>query len=359
MDTSEFVGDVREISVASIRPSSHNPRGEVQKDDSFERLVSSIDKVGLLVPIVVTKLRTPREGIKYELVDGERRYWAAKALGKSSVPAHVLHPNYSVRDLRRLMFHLHMTREQWKPLAQCRSLAEAYPQLDRGIRFREKQEWVKKLVRDTGMQPVTARDRVHVLAWPKALKEAIYEFDERQPKKDIYSYVLAIEASIVEPSLRAFPEYYNHDHAPETKARTVRGALLRKTTEGFVTGAVQSREQIREITPLFLPTLPLAQKRVAQSLFQDFIRKEEKQFDDLRSEIAVRLPEVVQEKAPPPGRLISSVEALTQTIDRYQLSHLESSVPREQTRSRVQRDLQNGLRRLALSAKRLCQRLDA
>ncbi|PYL75054.1 MAG: hypothetical protein DMF26_09110 [Verrucomicrobia bacterium] len=81
MDTSEFVGDVREISVASIRPSSHNPRGEVQKDDSFERLVSSIDKVGLLVPIVVTKLRTPREGIKYELVDGERRYWAAKALG--------------------------------------------------------------------------------------------------------------------------------------------------------------------------------------------------------------------------------------------------------------------------------------
>ncbi len=332
MDTSEFVGDVKEISVASIRPSTHNPRGEVEKDDSFERLVSSIDKVGLLVPIVVTKLRSPRGAIKYELVDGERRYWAAKSLGKTSVPAHVLHPNYSVRDLRKLMFHLHMTREQWKPLAQCRSLAEAYPPLDRGIRFREKPEWVKRLIRETGMQPVTARDRVHVLAWPKPLKQKIYDFDDREPKKDIYSYVLAIEASIIEPSLRAFPEYYNHDHAPETKARVVRGALLRKTTDGFATGAVQSREQIREITPLFLPTLPPPQKRVAQSLFNDFVRTDEKQFDDLRSEIAVRLPEVVQEKAPPPKRLISSIKALTQTIERYQLSNLESSVPREQRR---------------------------
>jgi hypothetical protein len=358
MDTSDFVGDVKEISVASIRPSTHNPRGEVEKDDSFERLVSSIDKVGLLVPIVVTKLRSRRGAVKYELVDGERRYWAAKSLGKSSVPAHVLHPNYSVRDLRRLMFHLHMTREQWKPLAQCRSLAEAYPPLDHGLKFREKPEWVKKLIRETGMQPNTARDRVHVLAWPKQLKQEIYDFDDRQPKKDIYSYVLAIEASIVEPSLRAFPDYYNHNHVPEAKARIVRGALLQKTTDGFVTGAMQSREQIREITPLFLPSLPSPQKRVAQSLFNDFVRTEEKQFDDLRSEIAVRLPEVVQEKAPPPRRLISSIEALTQTIERYELTHLENSVPKEQTRSRVRRDFQNALRQLAISAKRLDQRLD-
>jgi len=64
MDTSEFVGDVKEISVASIRPSTHNPRGEVEKDDSFERLVSSIDKVGLLVPLGVTKVRSPRGAIK-------------------------------------------------------------------------------------------------------------------------------------------------------------------------------------------------------------------------------------------------------------------------------------------------------
>jgi hypothetical protein len=190
------------------------------------------------------------------------------------------------------------------------------------------------------------------------LKQRIYEFDERQPKKDIYSYVLAIEASVVEPSLRAFPDYYNHSHAPESKARIVRGALLQKTTDGFITGAVQSREQIREITPLFLPSLPASQKRVAQSLFNDFVRTEGKQFDDLRSEIAVRLPEVVQEKSPPPRRLISSIEALIQTIDRYEFSHLESSVPKEQTRNRIRQDFQYALRQLGLSARRLYQRLD-
>jgi hypothetical protein len=330
----------------------------VQKDESFERLVSSIEKVGLLVPIVVTKLRRLQDGKKFELLDGERRYWAAKALGMDRVPAHVLGPNYSVRDLRRLMFHLHMTREQWKPLAQCRSLAEAYPQLARGLKFKEKDEWAKKLARETGMPPVTARDRIHVLAWPKSLKARIFKFDDRQPRKDIYSYVLAIEASIVEPSLRAFPQYYNHGRAPEARAARVRGSLLRKTTRGFETGAVQSREQIREITPLFLPSLPSAQKKTAQSLFTGFIKNDKLQFDDLRAEIAVRLPEVVQEKAPPPRRLISSIKALTQSLERYDLSVIESSIARENTRYRVRTELQDVLRSLAVAAERLRKRLN-
>src|SRR4051812_11193085 len=156
MQTPELIGRVRHIPLRAIAPSSDNPRGVVAKDESFERLVSSISSVGILVPLVVRSLNPPKNGCAFELVDGERRFRAAKALALSDVPVHVLEDHsFSVR---KLMFHLHMTREQWLPMAQCRSLVKAYRPLKLGLRFNEKPKWVAKLVDEIGMSPATARD---------------------------------------------------------------------------------------------------------------------------------------------------------------------------------------------------------
>ncbi len=69
-----------------IEANPENPRGAVEDDASFERLVSSIAEVGILVPIVVREMPSGR----YQLVDGERRFLAARKLRLSKVPAHVL-----------------------------------------------------------------------------------------------------------------------------------------------------------------------------------------------------------------------------------------------------------------------------
>src|SRR5437016_9444999 len=205
-----FVGDVEKISLTSIRPSPENPRGPVDKNENYYRLASSINDFGVLVPIVVRQLPHAKGDVKYELVDGERRFWAARECGKQTVPAHILSSSQDLGDLRKLMFHTHMTRENWTPLAQCRALSEVYPKLANGLRFSEKKEWVRKLSKETVMQTATAADRIHFLSWPKLLKERVYEFDPTDDK-DIYSYVLAIEVSVVEQSRRVFPEYYNHN----------------------------------------------------------------------------------------------------------------------------------------------------
>jgi ParB family transcriptional regulator, chromosome partitioning protein len=186
MDTQEFTSKVEPIALDAIQPSPDNPRGQVNIDASFERLVPSIDEVGILVPLVVRELSPG----KYQLVDGERRYLAAKQLRLPKVPAHVLSKVDASENLRKFMFHLHMTREQWGPLAQCKSLAEMYPELENGIKIEEKPEWAKRIARETWMNTGTARDRVHVLAWPKTLKKRIYAFDANEPDRDIYSYVL-------------------------------------------------------------------------------------------------------------------------------------------------------------------------
>lgn len=357
MKTSEFIGDVRIIPTEAIQPTPNNPRGTVAKDESFERLVSSIERVGILVPIVVATLPKPQGEIKYELVDGERRFRAAKELGKKTVPAHVLHGPALSRELRMLMFHLHMTREQWGAMAQCRSLVDAYPELREGLTFDQKPTWVRKLTDEAGMASVTARDRVHVLSWPEALKQRFFRFDEEQPKRNIYSYVLALEASIVEPSRLSFPEFYNGNRTVDVAANDVRDALLSKTIDGIETGALGSREQIRSVASLFSTKLLPKQKKIAVSVFRDFINRRDTQFEDVRAEITTRLPELLEEKPPKPQRVLAAVVALTRTLKGYETAFIDASTKAESTRRRLKSELAKALNELIKTAEDLKARL--
>ena len=91
MNIGQFTGRVRKILVSAIKVNPGNPRGkfDTAKDPSFERLASSVEKMGVLVPIVVRTLPVTDGGTEYQLVDGERRYWAAKSVGRTHVPAHI------------------------------------------------------------------------------------------------------------------------------------------------------------------------------------------------------------------------------------------------------------------------------
>jgi hypothetical protein len=357
MDTSEFVGHVKQIRLDSIEPSLHNPRGAIERDASFERLVASIDRVGILVPMVVRELSSPRGHIKYELVDGERRYLAAKELGRPEVPAHILREKTGTGDLRQVMFHLHMTREQWDPMAQCRSLVDSYPKLGAGLKFDEKPVWTKRLAEETGMPSVTARDRIHVLAWPKELKDNFFRFDEAHPSRDIYSYVLAIEASIVEKSRFAFPQFFNGGTPVEVTANEVRGSLLTKTLSGIETGAVTSREQIRDVEPLFSKTLDEPKKRIALALFRDLVKRKDFHFDDVKAEITTRLPELLEERPPKPRRVIAAISSLARTLKNYDPAYIESATVRVTARKKLKEEFRSALDELVEAAKNLRTKL--
>jgi ParB/Sulfiredoxin domain len=353
MRTKEFIQDVNQIPTSEIRPSAHNPRGEVEKDESFERLVSSIERVGILVPLVVSALPKSQGGIKYELVDGERRFRAAMELGRKTVPAHVLRGHAVPRDLRMLMFHLHMTREQWGPMAQCRSLVDAFPELRDGLTFEEKPAWVRKLSEDAGVPPVTARDRIHVLSWPRELKERFFQFDEEQPDRKIYTYVLALEASIIEPSRVSFPDFYNGKRTADEAANSVRDSLLTKTIEGIETGALGSREQIRSVSPLFSPRLRPDQKKTAIGLFRDFVNQRSAQFEDIRAAITTQLPELLEEKPAKPQRVIAAIAALTRTLTNYEVKFIDASTKTETKRRKLKKELADALDDLVETAENL------
>jgi ParB family chromosome partitioning protein len=71
-----------ELLIADITPNAKQPR-TVFDEDALAELVHSIKEIGLLQPIVVRR----REGGKFELVAGERRWRASQQAGLTRIPA--------------------------------------------------------------------------------------------------------------------------------------------------------------------------------------------------------------------------------------------------------------------------------
>ena len=116
-----------EIPLESIKPNPEQPRIHFNKEE-LEELASSIEKEGLLQPIVVRKVDD-----YYQIIAGERRWQACKSLGMTSVPVRIkevdenkalelalienvqrsdLNPIEEAYGYRRLMERQHMTQSE-------------------------------------------------------------------------------------------------------------------------------------------------------------------------------------------------------------------------------------------------------
>ncbi|MFC4066004.1 ParB/RepB/Spo0J family partition protein [Actinoplanes subglobosus] len=107
-----------ELPVSVIEPNAKQPR-HVFDEEALEELKTSIQEVGFLQPIVVRELGDGR----YELVMGERRWRAAQAVGKETIPAIVRDTPDDAMLRDALLENIH--RANLNPLEE----AAAYQQL--------------------------------------------------------------------------------------------------------------------------------------------------------------------------------------------------------------------------------------
>ncbi|WP_455358448.1 ParB/RepB/Spo0J family partition protein [Streptomyces sp. SYSU K21746] len=107
-----------ELSLDAITPNPRQPR-EVFDEDALAELVTSIQEVGLLQPVVVRQLGPDR----YELIMGERRWRACREAGLERIPAIIRATDDDKLLLDALLENLH--RAQLNPLEE----AAAYDQL--------------------------------------------------------------------------------------------------------------------------------------------------------------------------------------------------------------------------------------
>lgn len=105
--TKKSSDELKEIEIASIKPMQGQARQSFSQD-TIKELAESIDKNGLLQPIVVRK-----NGNKYEIIAGERRYRAFKMLKKDKIPAIVR--DYKDEEVDKLQLVENVQREDLNP----------------------------------------------------------------------------------------------------------------------------------------------------------------------------------------------------------------------------------------------------
>lgn len=79
----KFVGNIMEVSIDDIYPNSTQPRTYFD-EKALNELAQSITNLGIIQPITLRK-----EGEKFEIISGERRFRASKIAGLTSIPAYI------------------------------------------------------------------------------------------------------------------------------------------------------------------------------------------------------------------------------------------------------------------------------
>jgi len=108
----DIEGIIRKIALTDIQASSEQPRTSF--DESITALAESIKTEGLLQPIVVTK-----EGARYKIIAGERRFRAAKLAGFTSIECRILRKN--PKDTYRLAVIENLQRENLDAIDEARA----------------------------------------------------------------------------------------------------------------------------------------------------------------------------------------------------------------------------------------------
>ncbi|HUL49728.1 MAG TPA: ParB/RepB/Spo0J family partition protein [Gemmatimonadales bacterium] len=116
-EDAEREGSLVELPIAEIRSNPLQPRRDVDPA-ALEELKTSIRQAGLLQPVVVRSVPAGSRGAKFELIAGERRLRACKALGWERIPA--VRRDVDDRTLLTLALIENLQRDDLSPLDEAR-----------------------------------------------------------------------------------------------------------------------------------------------------------------------------------------------------------------------------------------------
>ncbi|MFB3889895.1 MAG: ParB/RepB/Spo0J family partition protein [Candidatus Bathyarchaeia archaeon] len=120
------VSEIRsDIPTRLIDSNEDNPR-LIFSEEGMSRLTQSIREVGILVPLTVYQ-----RGSRYVILDGERRWRAAKSINLQKVPCYVLPEPADRVEYILNMFKIHNVREEWSLLPTAQKLAQVIEQVEK------------------------------------------------------------------------------------------------------------------------------------------------------------------------------------------------------------------------------------
>jgi len=182
-------GQYREMAVELLKRGRYQPRLDIRQE-SLEDLADSIRAQGVVQPIVIRPVRDTGDGVRYEIIAGERRWRAAQLAGLQKIPVIIrdvpdeaavamalieniqredLNPLEEARSLDRLIREFEMTHQQ-----AAEAVGRSRAAVSNLLRLLELGEEVKALVEQRAIEMGHARALLG-LADPKAQAAAARE----------------------------------------------------------------------------------------------------------------------------------------------------------------------------------------
>jgi ParB family chromosome partitioning protein len=199
-----------------LRRSKSRRFGRTRQTEEIDRLTESIDRKGVLVPIVVYE-----DADTYVLTDGERRWRCATELGLETIPAVITEAPDPQENLVQ-MFNIHMVREAWKDMPTAKALGRVVDEL--GI------ESDKELADVTGLSVERIKRLRHALDLPTEYQD--YIDNGTIPLNFFYE----LKRNVIDPLARKRPTL-----AAEFGERGVMDAFVDKRLKNVITDVVSLR----------------------------------------------------------------------------------------------------------------------
>ena len=149
-----------EISIKKIQPNPNQPR-QTFNPNKMEELKQSIKEKGVLQPLTVKQLKN---GL-FEIVAGERRYRAAKAIGLKWIPAYTINIKND-SEMMELALIENIQRVNLNPIEE----AEGYAVLRGKYQFSQ-----KEIAKKVSKSRTEIANKIRLLKLPPIIKDSLRE----------------------------------------------------------------------------------------------------------------------------------------------------------------------------------------
>jgi len=260
-----------QVPIDRIDRNPDNPRIHFRQGE-LEQLLDSIRQYGIQVPISVY-----REGKRYVLIDGERRWRCAFKLGIKTIPALVQVKPTPLQNLL-LMFNIHALREQWDLLTIALKLPPIYEMIEREERVRPNE---RQMAARTGLTRAVIRRCKYLLEMPEEYRLMILRELEKpkSQQKLTEDFFIEMERSLKNVQ-RSMPEIIQD----EADKDDIRHVLIDKYRRDII----PSRIHFRKIAKIARADNVAADRPKAERVLQQLFKKNsysiEKAYEDSVSE---------------------------------------------------------------------------
>lgn len=258
-----FDDEVHEVPIEKIRANPANPRHRYLESEEDE-LLTSMDSKGIINPVIAF-----RKGDLYYLVDGERRFEAAKKLKMKRIPARILDREPTQLENLSMMFHIHNVAEDWTDMAIALTIQK--------IKDIAGTTDIGQISKITSLSAYKVKKYLNILDFPKRILDRFLESEKKE-----------------EPDLDV--DFLTEIHTPiQRMKRTMPELLRRYPVERFVSicirkkrnGIIRTNKEFRDLGKIVLNVKKgKINREVAGERIGSFLENEEVTIEEIYAEMS-------------------------------------------------------------------------